>query len=361
MEKQKVIVVTYLPSPYQVELFNALAGHGTIQLKVLYLHESSPDRQWSRSPMAHSHSFLADELLIELNSAQLVIFNYYRDSRVVTLLQQRTIAGRPWVFWGERPGFNGWPLLGRIYRRWRLHLLHSQPAPIWGMGKFAVDIYRREFGNKRDYVNLPYFSNLDRFTEAANQQNKLPLRQTFLFSGSLIPRKGFDLLIKAFLRIAREFPGARLRILGFGPLENWARAQTSHLKNRCEFIGFRDWNDLPAVYAEGGVLCVPSRHDGWGLVVPEGLAAGMPVITTDQTGAGVEFIRSRENGWLIKAHSSQELYRAMREAALLNDQSIQRMSQNAKMSIASHSLENGTRRFIEAAENAVKHWRARIK
>ena len=42
--------------------------------------------------------------------------------------------------------------------------------------------------------------------------------------------------------------------------------------DRVQFTGFRDWEDLPAEYGKADVLCVPSLHDGWGLVVPEGLA-----------------------------------------------------------------------------------------
>jgi glycosyltransferase involved in cell wall biosynthesis len=128
---------------------------------------------------------------------------------------------------------------------------------------------------------------------------------------------------------------------------------------RVEFIGFRDWNDLPQEYAGADILCVPSRHDGWGLVVPEGLAAGLPIISTQQTGAAVEFVKPDSNGWLIPRVDEELLYRAMSEAASLSDTQLGKMSLLARESVAGHSLENGAERFVDAACAAIATWNAR--
>ena len=59
------------------------------------------------------------------------------------------------------------PWLARVARFGRLAALRSGRAPIWGIGRWAVDAYRDEFGNDRTYMNLPYYSNLDRFHAVA--------------------------------------------------------------------------------------------------------------------------------------------------------------------------------------------------
>ena len=135
---------------------------------------------------------------------------------------------------------------------------------------------------------------------------QIPRRQeqperTFLFSGSLIHRKGVDLLAAAFVQLAREIANVRLE-------DNWrwraagVTLQTLRpVRERVEFVGFRDWDELPEEYAGADVLCVPSRYDGWGLVVPEGLASGLPVIATDRMGAALEFVENGRNGWIIPA------------------------------------------------------------
>ena len=203
--------------------------------------------------------------------ADLVVFNYYMHPNAARLIRERVAQGGPWCFWGERPGFRQPAWAGRLLRKWKLSELHAAPVPIWGIGKFAVDEYRREFGSTREYFNLPYFSDLQRFETPAREEKS---ERVFLFSGSLIPRKGVDLLANAFVRLAAEVSNVRLRIVGDGELRQ-AVAQTLHpVSERVEFAGFKDWHELPGEYSSADVLCVPSRYDGWGLVVPEGLASG---------------------------------------------------------------------------------------
>jgi glycosyltransferase involved in cell wall biosynthesis len=179
----------------------------------------------------------------------------------------------------------------------------------------------------------------------------------FLFSGALSHRKGVDLLASAFARLAPDFPRTRLRVMGCGALESLMRQRLQGCMDRVEFTGFLDWKDLPPEYAKADFLCVPSRHDGWGLVVPEGLAAGLPVISTRQTGAAVEFIRTAQNGWLIPENDEGALYRAMCEAASQRVEQRSEMSSFARQSVAAHSLENGARRFVEAANAALTDWK----
>jgi glycosyltransferase involved in cell wall biosynthesis len=104
---------------------------------------------------------------------------------------------------------------------------------------------------------------------------------------------------------------------------------------------------LPGEYEAADVLCVPSRYDGWGLVVPEGLAAGLPVIATDRMGAALEFVRTGRNGWLIPAGDEEALLNAMREAA------VGELPNGARESVSEHTLENGAERFVRYAQATV--------
>ena len=118
--------------------------------------------------------------------------------------------------------------------------------------------------------------------------------------------------------------------------------------DRVEFVGFKDWPELPAFYHEADLLCVPSRHDGWGLVVPEGLAAGLPVISTARTGAALDLIQPGQNGWLIKAGDEVELARALERVAALSAAELSECSAAAVRSVANHSLADGVKRFNSA-------------
>ena len=158
-------------------------------------------------------------------------------------------------------------------------------------------------------------------------------------------RKGVDLVARAFVRLAREAGDVRLKIAGEGALKETSARVLRPVENQVEFVGFKRWEELPELYASADVLCVPSRYDGWGLVVPEGLAAGLPVIATDRMGAGLEFVRNGVNGWLIAAGSEEALLASMREAVLLSDSELAQAGFAAQDSVSGHTLANGAARF----------------
>jgi len=344
----RVFVLTDCPSPYQVELFNEIEAQGDCELEVGYLRERDPERSWKSPEIRHA--------CVELNGAReadLMVFNYYRHANAERLIEARAASGGPWCFWGERPGFRQPAWAGRLLRRWKLAKLHASAAPIWGIGKFAIEGYREEFGAERFYFNLPYFSDLERFDVSVRDEKR---ERTFLFSGSLIERKGVDLLAAAFVRLAQEVPQVRLKIVGEGELRDSLARTLQTVSERVELIGFKDWSELPSEYAAADVLCVPSRYDGWGLVVPEGLASGLPVIGTNRMGAALEFVESGRNGWLISAGDQEALFAAMREAALMPVDELREMGYRARQSVSAHTLRNGATRFVDYARQVVSRF-----
>lgn len=349
------VVITHFPSPYQVELFNEIERQHPGWLKVIYLFRRDPTRSWKGVAATHAHSYLdesgvARSVATDVEQAEFVVFNFYNDSRAGQLIRVRERTGKPWCFWGERPGYR-YAWLARLNRLGRLAALRGGRQPIWGIGNWAVDAYRKEFGSSRTYLNLPYYSNIDRFQRSRPVYSKDHF--TFLFSGAVTHRKGVDLLALAFKRLAAESPRVRLTIMGEGDLTRPVR-QLLAGTDRVEWLGFKDWDELPEVYASAHALCVPSRHDGWALVVPEGLASALPTIATDRTGAALDLVRTGHNGWLIPAADEDALYRAMRDAAALSEDQWRAMSDQARASVSDHSLPAGARRFLDGVQAAVQ-------
>ncbi len=183
----------------------------------------------------HAHAYLDESgvpqsVATDVEQAEFVVFNFYNDSRAAQLIRVRERTGKPWCFWGERPGYR-YAWLARLNRLGRLAALRGGRQPIWGIGHWAVDAYRKEFGSSRTYLNLPYYSNLDRF-----QRSRPVLLEgsdfTFLFSGALTHRKGVDLLARAFARLAAESPRVRLTIMGEGDLHAARQAIAGRHRSR---------------------------------------------------------------------------------------------------------------------------------
>jgi len=352
----KLAIVTSIQAPYQVELFNALAVH--FELSVIFMEEIARHRPWGAIPLTSPSIVLAQgggadaTAASWMADADLAIFNWYQDARALKWMQAREDARRPWVFWGERPGFTLPQPLGSWYRKYKLQVLHRSHAPIWGIGSWAVERYREEFGAARDYVNIPYFSELNRFQRAAKLQ-KSPVARTFLYSGKLNERKGVDLILDAAKTLLPRQTEARFVLAGDGPLRPQAEAFAAKFPDRVEVLGFVPWERLPEVYARADVLLAPSRYDGWNLAVPEGLAAGLPVISTNQTGAALDLIRHGDNGWIVRAGSSGELTDAIGRAMSCP---LPIFTAAAASSVKNHGLEHGAEIFARATAVAFSAW-----
>lgn len=354
-------VLTQLTSPYQVEFFNAVAEQAHCELAVIYLTSQDTGRQWDQEEIRHEHIILSenperkDEALTVLRDADVAIFNYYTDRFAWEAIRSKSETLRPWVFWGERPGFLNVGPLGNWFRQFALRPLHQTSIPIWGVGQFGIEGYRAEFGPEHDYRNMPYFSDLERFRSLRSKE-KDGMARTILYSGSLTRRKGVDLLARAFVALSSEFPDVRLLIVGTGPLQKEAEEILAPCADRVEWAGFQPWHELPNFYARADLFCFPSRYDGWGLALVEALASGIPVIGTDQTGSALDLVAPGKNGWLIRANDLRELGQAMREALTSPREELERMRINARASVSQYSVHEGAERFVNAGCDVVKKW-----
>jgi len=103
------------------------------------------------------------------------------------------------------------------------------------------------------------------------------------FLGTVEPRKGLDLLVAAFDRVAEAHPEHRLVVAGgqgwgAGPVES-AISAMAH-PSRLVRTGYLADPVVPALLRQASVVVYPARAEGFGLPVVEAMACGTPVITT---------------------------------------------------------------------------------
>src|SRR5262249_28079426 len=138
----------------------------------------------------------------------------------------------------------------------------------------------------------------------------------FLFCGQMIERKGIDVLLLAFERLIADGIEARLMLVGReAELPKHLASIGPQARSKIEFCGFQAPEALPRYFSRGDVFVLPSRHDGWGVVINQALAAGMPVISTDSVGAALDLVENGKNGMRVTAGSVGELHSAMARIA----------------------------------------------
>lgn len=109
--------------------------------------------------------------------------------------------------------------------------------------------------------------------------------QCILFLSRLHAKKGLDLLIPAFARLAERFPAASLVVAGpdDGAL-GAARAATDRfgLSHRVSFPGMLRGEEKSRAFSRAGLFVLPSYSENFGIAVAEAMAAGVPVVVSDQ-------------------------------------------------------------------------------
>lgn len=117
----------------------------------------------------------------------------------------------------------------------------------------------------------------------APQWSGAPGRPTLAFLGRIDePRKGLQVLAAAMPRILDEMPGARLLVVGPGPVEATRARLPEHVAAATEFLGTVSDEDKAGVLASADLYIAPhTGGESFGIVLVEAMAAGVPVLASD--------------------------------------------------------------------------------
>lgn len=130
---------------------------------------------------------------------------------------------------------------------------------------------------------------------------------TILTAGRFIPRKRFDLLIRAFSLFVRDHDDSRLIIAGEGFLEQSLKALASHLgvSNRILFPGYVDEQGMLELYRTADVFALASRAEGMPMVVLEAQSCGLPAVLANFE-AAKEVIEHGRTGFIVFSEEPEE-------------------------------------------------------
>jgi glycosyltransferase involved in cell wall biosynthesis len=154
-------------------------------------------------------------------------------------------------------------------------------------------------------------------------------------AGRLAHAKNYPLLIDAMAALRERVP-ARLFVLGAGDLERELRERIAerHLESAVVLCGFQDnpWKYV----ARADVFALTSRYEGFGNVLVEAMACGVPVVATNSPGTR-EIVTDDINGLLVDRHEPTQVAAALER--LLTDEALhRRLSAGARASAERFSL-----------------------
>ena len=250
---------------------------------------------------------------------------------------------------GARDGAN--TLLNRLSLRAQYRYVDRIFVHTEKMKREIVD----DFGGHEEDINVIPFGTYDVVPQTTltseEAKQRLGLRQTdrtLLFFGRILPYKGIDLLVNAFLRIAPKDPNYRLVVAG-EPMKEGER-QWREVQQRIEqspvreqvvqHIGYIEDREIEIFFKGADVLVLPYKQIFQSGVLFMSYSFGLPVIATDIGSFGQDVI-SGTNGYVCRPNDPQDLARAIEEyfsSRLF--QSLAQQRAKIKMSIQkSHSWE----------------------
>jgi glycosyltransferase involved in cell wall biosynthesis len=141
--------------------------------------------------------------------------------------------------------------------------------------------------------------------EPKQHNSSHPLR--FVFVGAVSAHKGAPLLLQTWHRLRPS--AAELWLVG--PFSESIRPLLDNYAN-LRVLGAVEYRELPNILQQCDVFVFPSYSEGFGRVITEAMACGLPVISTDAT-AAPDIYRDCEAGWIIPAGDGEALASRMEE------------------------------------------------
>ena len=314
---RKTLLVTNIPTPYRIPLFNELSAGLRDQgwhLKVVFAAPTYARRNWKLDEgLQFDH-----EVLGEASRSHRPIFTY---------------PGLLGILGKERPdvvisaGFSAatlkvwlWSMLSRVpfyiwsgsisaeenvlRRLYRMLLVRSAAGAVCYGSRART--YMARLGVKEsnlhtaiNTVDVAFFRERTAMLRASRNREG-PAR--ILYLGDLIHRKRVDLLLHGIQDLAKRRRDFVLDIVGDGPLARPLQrlADDLGIRDLVRFEGYRQKDELPHYFARASAFVFPTQSDVWGLVLIEAMAAGLPCIASVHAGATADVIQEGVNGFAVR-------------------------------------------------------------
>lgn len=326
---KKVLLVTNIPNPYRVPLFNILSEKMTrenMHLKVIFSSWSYNRRKFSldKSELKFDYQVLNSDITQSSTDPENTLFHYNGLSKVIDSEKPDCIIASgfspatmriwfrnlfkksiPYIIWTGSVTRKGRKdsVLRKIQRKFLVNGASSFVVYGSMSRKYLLNlnIPSEKIFTAINTVDTDFF-----MEETMNQKNKNtnPGVPHFLYLGYLVPRKNITALLEAVKILSLKRKDFHLDIVGDGEsstaLANYIKKE--NLQDLITMHGFKQKHEIPGFFAASTALMFQTGFDIWGLVLNEAMAAGLPCIASDKSGAAEDLIIHGENGYIVDYH-----------------------------------------------------------
>lgn len=224
-----------------------------------------------------------------------------------------------------------WQLIRQVRQLKRFVVLSYEDAAEWTKLKNVAVIYNP----------LPFFP--ERQSDGSSKQ--------VIAAGRYMPQKGFDRLIDAWSIVNMQHPDWVLRIYGDG-MRQQLQQQIDRLGIASSCILEHSTPDIDEKYCESSIFALSSRYEGFGMVIIEAMACGIPPVSFACPCGPRDIIDDGKNGLLVE-NGNIEMLAGKICYLIENDEIRRKMGQQARIDVERFKIEQIAGQWKELFESLV--------
>lgn len=363
---KRVAIITNIPAPYRVDFFEYLQkNYLNYQFTIIYSSRNEDNRNWKIEQEKMGNSVFLESRTIKIKKRydnyylhiptgvaktlkqikpDVVVGSEYNPT-IIQALQYCKKYKIPFVSWTDGTLFSerNRNFIQKFLRR---YVITRANAYIASSSKSKeAQIY---YGAKKEKCHISYLTvDVEKYIQKPQGQGKGKI----LCVGSLIERKGVDLLLKALAKTNCEYS---LYLAGAGPVKDNLRTQAEDLQisDKVHFLGQLNREELLKHYAESDLFVLPTREDCFALVILEAICARLPIVCSRYADGAYDLIEEGKNGYIIDPYN-EEKFAACIEKLLENSELRKEMQQHSDKIIEKFRFSNIAKGYMEAIEDCI--------
>lgn len=366
---KNVVIVTNAPAPYRAAFFNYIQKKKSNYLfHIIYASKNHQiGRQWNvNEKELGNHTFL--------NCRVLTFHRKYDDKRIVfsvgaakklaqlkpdlvvcmeynaTILQTVFWCRRkkvPYLSWTDGTD-NSERSIKKMQKLFRRYVIGNAAGFI--SSSSAAMEHQIHFGAERQLCHKSLLT-VDIEKYLMKKESSYEPQKRLLYVGSLIGRKGLDLLISALEYTNKEI---QLTVVGEGSEEEALKALAKQhgVDKRIHWRGFLHGDALKECYQNNDVFVLPTREDCYGLVILEAMCASLAVIASKYADGAFDLIENGVHGAIVDPYDAKELAQAVNDI-FAQKEVLLKMQKACYVRAQQFSFENVSKGFYEALDAAL--------
>ncbi len=360
---KRALFITNIPSPYRVDFFSFLQkNYPQYEFHVLFSGAGMENRKWSVELRGLSNYTIlkSKTIIIRKRFDDRYVFVPVGVERALAEIKPDAVFAMEYnptilraVHWCRRKKipFVSWTdgtlhserHIGRVQRFARAYVIKRAAAFV------ASSTASREaqiaYGADEKKCFLSYLTvDIHKYLREKSDYGGRQL----LYVGSLIQRKGLDLLLPALEKTPEDI---RLVIVGEGQEKEALTEQAAKLgiSDRIEFRGYVEGEALRELYNASDIFVLPTREDCFGLVILEAMCASLPVVSSKYADGAADLIEEDGNGKIVDPEDT-DAFAGVIEELFSDEERLARMGKRSYEKAQEFAFDRVAEGCVEALE-----------